>query len=138
MFPRELIKSPTRAAFSGFVIALLGAAIAFTGQYLEQRWMLWVAFFVAVCGIAIGGVGIAWGVVTMPRRFSEDRKRYPSAYRLFLVAFVIACVEFALNLYGRSLGIAGTVIFLASGIGGFVLLAKHKLTESRERKQSSS
>lgn len=134
MSPRDLIKSPHQTAFPGFLIALVGAAVGFTGQWLDQRWMLWIAFFVAMCGIAIGWAGIAWGFFTMPRRFSEDRKRYPSAYRLFLVAFLIACVQFAMNIFGYSLGIVGTVIFLACGIGGFVLLARAKLTESRDRK----
>ena len=131
MFPRDLSKSPLRTALSGFFIALAGAAIGFTGQWLDQRWMLWIAFFVVVCGIAMGWVGIAWGYFTMVRRFREDRKRYPAAYGLFLLALLVAGVQFGLNIYGYSLGIVGAVIFLACGIGGFVLLARQKLAESR-------
>jgi hypothetical protein len=133
---RAVIRSPSRAAMSGFLIASAGAGIAFTGDWLGQRWMLWIAVFIAVVGIALGWVGIIWGIVTGPRRLIEDSKRYPNAYLLFLAAFLIACVEFALNIYGSSLGVLGSVIFLACGVAGFVLLAKQKLTETRERKQS--
>jgi hypothetical protein len=133
---RALAQSPNRAAMSGFLIALVGAAIAFTATWLDQRWMLWMAFFIAIVGIALGGVGIIWGIVAGPRRLIEDSRRHPNAYLFFVAALLIACVEFGLNVYGTSLGIVGSIIFLACGVAGFVLFARQKLTETRERKQS--
>jgi hypothetical protein len=133
---RAISQSPNRAAMSGFLIALAGAGIAFTGTWLDQHWMIWIALFIAVVGIALGWVGITWGIVTGPRRLIEDSKRYPNAYLFFFAALLIACVEFGLNAYGTSLGIVGTIIFLSCGVAGFVLLAKNKLTEHRGRKQS--
>ena len=59
---------PLRLAFAGWVIAAIGAALAFSIDYGPGKPLAYVAAVFLLLGIGIGWVGVGWGWWTSIRR----------------------------------------------------------------------
>ena len=54
-----------KIGLAGFVIALVGAAIGFSGFEIDQRWLSIIGFVTTVAGVAVGFIGIVYGWITV-------------------------------------------------------------------------
>jgi len=57
-----------KLALIGFLIAAIGAAVGFTGFYVEERWLSILGFSITVIGVAVGAIGILYGWMTEGKR----------------------------------------------------------------------
>jgi hypothetical protein len=58
-----------KAAFTGFVVALLGVSMGFGGFYVEQRWLSIIGFVTTAAGLAIGSSAIMYGWTMIWREY---------------------------------------------------------------------
>ena len=57
----SIISRPLRLGFAAFLLAAIGAALGFTAQSIEVRWLAILAFCVVAIGVACGFFAIGWG-----------------------------------------------------------------------------
>ena len=57
-----------KIGFTGFVIALMGAAVGVSGFHLEQRWLAVTGFVITAAGVAVGFIGIGHAWITEGRQ----------------------------------------------------------------------
>lgn len=58
---------PLRIACVGGVVAAVGAGLGFAVSADQPTPLFLFAFGITVCGIAIGGIGVAWGMLSVFR-----------------------------------------------------------------------
>lgn len=64
-----------RVAFAGFIVAVIGVALAFTIDYRPDNPLAFVAFGIVALGVALGFSGIVWGWVDSFARFLKHLHR---------------------------------------------------------------
>jgi hypothetical protein len=58
---------PLRIAFVGFVVAAVGAGLGFAVSNGQPTPLFVFAYVVTACGIAIGSIGVVWGMTQIFR-----------------------------------------------------------------------
>lgn len=58
---------PLRIASVGFFVAVVGAGLGFAVSDGEPTTLFLIAYGVTACGIAIGGIGVLWGMTNVFR-----------------------------------------------------------------------